>query len=58
MISDIKCFYERDHSDGMWNESQTTVLHVDSGTENGTVIRLVIFSQFRLRFDCGLHITL
>ncbi|XP_073961320.1 uncharacterized protein isoform X5 [Choristoneura fumiferana] len=28
----------RDHSDGMWNESQTTVLHVDSGTENGTVI--------------------
>nr|XP_037874468.1 uncharacterized protein LOC101741769 isoform X3 [Bombyx mori] len=28
----------RDHSDGMWNESQTTVLQVDSGTENGTVI--------------------
>lgn len=23
----------------MWNESQTTVLQVDSGTENGTVIR-------------------
>lgn len=29
----------RDHSDGMWNESQATVLQVDSGTENGTVIR-------------------
>lgn len=29
----------RDHSDGLWNESQTTVLQVDSGTENGTVIR-------------------
>ncbi|GBP52257.1 hypothetical protein EVAR_83118_1 [Eumeta japonica] len=28
----------RDHSDGIWNESQTTVLQVDSGTENGTVI--------------------
>ncbi|CAH0694541.1 unnamed protein product [Spodoptera exigua] len=28
----------RDHSDGLWNESQTTVLQVDSGTENGTVI--------------------
>ncbi|XP_063386355.1 serine-rich adhesin for platelets [Cydia fagiglandana] len=28
----------RDHSDGMWNESQTTVLQVDSGTDNGTVI--------------------
>ncbi|XP_037293091.1 uncharacterized protein LOC115442702 [Manduca sexta] len=28
----------RDHSDGMWNESQTTVLQIDSGTENGTVI--------------------
>ncbi|XP_031764665.2 uncharacterized protein LOC116412897 isoform X2 [Galleria mellonella] len=30
--------HSRDHSDGMWNESQTTVLQVDSGTENGTVI--------------------
>ncbi|XP_052743270.1 uncharacterized protein LOC112045005 isoform X2 [Bicyclus anynana] len=28
----------RDHSDGLWNESQTTVLQVDSGTDNGTVI--------------------
>ncbi|XP_026495851.1 uncharacterized protein LOC113400488 [Vanessa tameamea] len=28
----------RDHSDGMWNESQTTVLQVDSGTDNGTVV--------------------
>ncbi|CAH2092794.1 unnamed protein product [Euphydryas editha] len=28
----------RDHSDGMWNESQTTVLQIDSGTDNGTVI--------------------
>ncbi|KAJ0174717.1 hypothetical protein K1T71_009825 [Dendrolimus kikuchii] len=28
----------RDHSDGMWNESQTTVLQIDSGTENGTVV--------------------
>ncbi|XP_045451650.1 uncharacterized protein LOC123660638 [Melitaea cinxia] len=28
----------RDHSDGMWNESQATVLQVDSGTDNGTVI--------------------
>ncbi|CAH0589127.1 unnamed protein product [Chrysodeixis includens] len=28
----------RDHSDGLWNESQTTVLQVDSCTENGTVI--------------------
>ncbi|XP_025837065.1 uncharacterized protein LOC108734776 [Agrilus planipennis] len=26
----------RDHSDGIWNESQVTVLQVDSGTENGT----------------------
>ncbi|CAH0720374.1 unnamed protein product, partial [Brenthis ino] len=30
--------HSRDHSDGMWNESQTTVLQVDSGTDNGTVI--------------------
>ncbi|CAB3233975.1 unnamed protein product [Arctia plantaginis] len=30
--------HSRDHSDGNWNESQTTVLQVDSGTENGTVI--------------------
>ncbi|XP_063829230.1 uncharacterized protein LOC135078632 [Ostrinia nubilalis] len=30
--------HSRDHSDGLWNESQTTVLQVDSGTENGTVI--------------------
>lgn len=29
----------RDHSDGIWNESQATVLQVDSGTENGTVLR-------------------
>ncbi|XP_041981892.1 uncharacterized protein LOC121735219 isoform X2 [Aricia agestis] len=28
----------RDHSDGLWNESQATVLQLDSGTENGTVI--------------------
>ncbi|XP_048478956.1 uncharacterized protein LOC105386277 isoform X2 [Plutella xylostella] len=28
----------RDHSDGNWNESQTTVLQVDSGTDNGTII--------------------
>lgn len=26
----------RDHSDGIWNESQATVLQADSGTENGT----------------------
>lgn len=26
----------RDQSDGIWNESQTTVLQLDSGTENGT----------------------
>ncbi|KAF5280043.1 hypothetical protein FQR65_LT03298 [Abscondita terminalis] len=26
----------RDHSDGIWNESQATVLQVDSGTDNGT----------------------
>ncbi|XP_045774292.1 uncharacterized protein LOC123873499 isoform X7 [Maniola jurtina] len=30
--------HSRDHSDGLWNESQTTVLQVDSGTDNGTVI--------------------
>ncbi|CAG9564810.1 unnamed protein product [Danaus chrysippus] len=30
--------HSRDHSDSMWNESQTTVLQVDSGTDNGTVI--------------------
>ncbi|CAG9788641.1 unnamed protein product [Diatraea saccharalis] len=30
--------HSRDHSDGLWNESQTTVLQIDSGTENGTVI--------------------
>ncbi|CAG5020513.1 unnamed protein product [Parnassius apollo] len=30
--------HSRDHSDGMWNESQATVLQVDSGTDNGTVI--------------------
>lgn len=34
----IKSFICRDHSDSMWNESQTTVLQIDSGTENGTVI--------------------
>lgn len=28
----------RDHSDGIWNESQATVLQADSGTENGTGI--------------------
>ncbi|KAL3272795.1 hypothetical protein HHI36_014255 [Cryptolaemus montrouzieri] len=28
----------RDHSDGIWNESQATVLQVDSGTDNGTAI--------------------
>ncbi|XP_045500455.1 uncharacterized protein LOC123697926 [Colias croceus] len=28
----------RDHSDGMWNESQATVLQLDSGTDNGTVV--------------------
>lgn len=28
--------YLRDHSDGIWNESQATVLQADSGTENGT----------------------
>lgn len=26
----------RDHSDGIWNESQATVLQADSGTDNGT----------------------
>ncbi|CAK1555851.1 unnamed protein product [Leptosia nina] len=30
--------HSRDHSDGLWNESQTTVLQIDSGTDNGTVI--------------------
>ncbi|XP_075980368.1 uncharacterized protein LOC142979379 isoform X6 [Anticarsia gemmatalis] len=30
--------HSRDHSEGNWNESQKTVLQVDSGTENGTVI--------------------
>ncbi|CAF4930089.1 unnamed protein product [Pieris macdunnoughi] len=30
--------HSRDHSDGLWNESQTTILQIDSGTENGTVI--------------------
>ncbi|KAK9685689.1 hypothetical protein QE152_g37855 [Popillia japonica] len=28
----------RDHSDGIWNESQATVLQADSGTENGTAL--------------------
>ncbi|CAH1984285.1 unnamed protein product [Acanthoscelides obtectus] len=28
----------RDQSDGIWNESQATVLQVDSGTENGTAL--------------------
>lgn len=28
----------RDHSDGIWNESQATVLQVDSGTDNGTAL--------------------
>ncbi|KAG5899755.1 hypothetical protein JTB14_006092 [Gonioctena quinquepunctata] len=28
----------RDQSDGIWNESQVTVLQVDSGTDNGTAL--------------------
>ncbi|CAH1105826.1 unnamed protein product [Psylliodes chrysocephalus] len=28
----------RDQSDGIWNESQATVLQADSGTDNGTVL--------------------
>lgn len=31
-------FDNRDHSDGIWNESQVTVLQADSGTDNGTVL--------------------
>lgn len=34
----IQSSYFRDHSDGIWNESQATVLQVDSGTDNGTAI--------------------
>ncbi|XP_050665909.1 uncharacterized protein LOC126966076 [Leptidea sinapis] len=30
--------HSRDQSDGLWNESQTTVLQIDSGTDNGTVV--------------------
>lgn len=33
-----KNIYCRDHSDGIWNESQATVLQVDSGTDNGTAL--------------------
>lgn len=34
----FQCNVYRDHSDGIWNESQATVLQVDSGTDNGTAL--------------------
>lgn len=36
VLNHVQYLFCRDHSDGIWNESQATVLQVDSGTENGT----------------------
>lgn len=37
LIKNAFCLF-RDQSDGIWNESQVTVLQVDSGTDNGTAL--------------------
>ncbi|XP_017781518.1 PREDICTED: serine/arginine repetitive matrix protein 1-like, partial [Nicrophorus vespilloides] len=35
-----------DHSDGIWNESQATVLQADSGTDNGTALSTSDMASF------------